>query len=90
MLMSSTMTPNPLAKQDANSISSMSIRCAGEASGTSASGTVNTKHPATYTIPAPRRDVSHLHSTEPRIPPIAPAPMTTPSSPGLTPRARTA
>ncbi len=90
MLMSSTMTPNPLAKQDTNSITSMSMRWAGEASGTRASGTVNTKQPATYTIPAPSRDVSHLHSTEPRIPPMAPAPMTMPSSPALTPRTRTA
>jgi hypothetical protein len=90
MLISSTMTPNPLQKNAANSISSVTMPCPARARGTSASGTVNTRHPATYTSPAPRRDVSRLHSAEPRIPPTAPAPMTAPRIPGVTPRLRTA
>ena len=90
MLMSSTITPNPLVNSAANSMTSTAAPCTPEASGTSASGAVNTRQPATYTSPAPSRAVSRLHSTEPSIPPSAPAPMTRPRTPGRTPRARTA
>jgi hypothetical protein len=90
MLMSSTITPNPLRNSAANSMTSTVPPCARAASGTSASGPVNTRQPATYTRPAPRRAVSRLHSTDPSMPPTAPAPMIRPRTPGLTPRVRTA
>ena len=45
--MSSTITPNPLANSAANSISSTGTPWTLAASGTSASGSVKTKQPAT-------------------------------------------
>jgi hypothetical protein len=47
MLMSSTMTPKPLNAQAANSITRVSAPGPGAASGTSTSGTVKTRQPAT-------------------------------------------
>jgi hypothetical protein len=47
MLMSSTMTPKPLANSAANSIASTAAPRVADASGTSASGAVNSRQPAT-------------------------------------------
>jgi hypothetical protein len=84
MLMSSTITPKPLVNSAANSIARTTGPRADDASGTSASGAVNTRQPATYTSPAPNLPVSRLHSTDPSMPPTAPAPRTTPTTPGRT------
>lgn len=90
MLMSSTMTPKPLANSAANSIASTAGPRTADASGTSASGAVNTRQPVTYTSPAPNRLARRLHSTDPSMPPTAPTPRTTPITPGRTCNSRIA
>ena len=81
MLISSIITPNPLANSAVNN----SSRTSGErASGTSISGAVKTRQPATYAQPMPIRAAIRLVTSAPITPPMAPPPRTSPSTPGRT------